>query len=109
MKRVNPETLSSVLAGAAKTVLLFGAPTGDRTMAQASVFAELWIAHRDSVAFAYVDAFDHVKLARAYKIGRLPTTLVLEGDQIVARFDGFCPPTRIEAALNGTAPMRTAA
>jgi thioredoxin-like negative regulator of GroEL len=109
MKRVTPEMLSDMLDDNAKTVLLFGAPTGEPTMAQASDFADAWTDHHDRAAFGYVDAFAHVSLARAFGIRVLPTTLVMDGHDVVARLEGRCSAARIAVALLAPTERRAAA
>jgi hypothetical protein len=65
MQRLTSETLPDFIAGSETAAILFGAPQGEATLDQAHAFAEAWIEHRDHAGFAYVDAFDHVAIARA--------------------------------------------
>lgn len=109
MQRVNSATLPLLLKNGAKTVLMFGAPSGEATMMQAEAFAEAWADHHDLAHFAYIDAFDEVALARHFGVHVMPTTIVLAGDRTLARFEGRCPPMLIGAALASRGEMRTAA
>lgn len=109
MQRVSPENVSDLLTQDARTVLLFGAPHGESVMAQAVVFAEAWVEHRAEAAFGYVDAAEHVALARSFGVRVLPTTLVLDRSEIVARFEGRCSGAAIASALFAPPDARVAA
>lgn len=100
MQRLTETTLPPFVAKPDTTAILFGAPLGEATLDQAHNFAEAWIEHRDSAAFGYVDAFQNVAAARAYKIRVLPTILVLHDGEVVARLEGRQPSLRIGAAIN---------
>jgi hypothetical protein len=108
MKRVTSETLPELLNSEAKTVLLFGAPTGRLMMAQADAFAEAWADHHDEAAFAYVDALTDAELTQTYGVRRLPTILVMNGPGVAARLEGLCSPARIGAALMPASEVRAA-
>lgn len=109
MQRVTSENLSGVLSSASRAVLLFGAPSGAPTMAQAVAFADAWVDLHDSATFGHVDAVADVSLARRFGLRLLPTTVIVENGDIVSRFEGHCSARQIATALAAPFEMRAAA
>lgn len=108
MKRLNETTLPHFLEAHDTAVLMFGAPQGEAAMYQAIEFADAWADRQGEASFGYVDAFEHVALARSFRVRTLPTILVLHHNHEIARLEGRHPAARIAAAIDAAA-LRVAA
>ncbi len=97
MKRLSREAFDPFVQDGVSAIM-FLAPRGEASMAQAIDFAAAWASH-PGPAFGYVDAFDNVALSRFFEIRVLPTTLVLRDGEEVVRLEGRCPAASIARAI----------
>jgi hypothetical protein len=109
MQRLNDATLSDFLGDPGLAVVMFGAPEGEATMAQAVEFAHAWLECRDEASFGYVDAFESVAAARAYAVRVLPTTIIARRGEILAWIEGRHAGARVIEAVRDGARARVAA
>lgn len=103
MQRLSNTTLQSFITERGVSAVMFGAPTGESTMAQAIDFADAWLEAHDDASFGYIDAFDNVAAARAYAVRVLPTTMIARDGEIIAWIEGRCSSTRIAQAIRNAA------
>jgi hypothetical protein len=101
MKRLSKQAFDPFVQDGVSAIM-FLAPRGEASMAQAIDFAAAWASHRGP-AFGYVDAFDDVALSRFFEIRVLPTTLVLRDGEEVVRLEGRCPAASIACAIAAAA------
>ena len=109
MQRLNAHTVRRVVREADLAVVMFGSPESETTMAQAIEFALAWADTGDAAQFGYVDAFENIAAARAFRIRLLPTTLITRNGEVVAKLEGRQPSLRIESALRAASAPRTVA
>lgn len=88
MQRLNDATLRDFLREPGVCAVMFGAPEGEATMAQAVEFADAWLECHDEAGFGYVDALENVATARAYGVRVLPTTMIFDNGEVVAWIEG---------------------
>jgi thiol-disulfide isomerase/thioredoxin len=91
------------LDGAATGAILLGSPTCAPCVAVERVLAEL-AASRPDFRWVKVDAADHLELAEAHRVLRVPTLLVLGGDRrLLARTSGVPATAELAAVIDGSA------
>jgi hypothetical protein len=99
MQRLNNETLQLFVHERGLSAIMFGAPDGEATMAQAIDFADAWLDCHDEANFGYIDAFANAAAARACAVRVLPTTMIARDGEIVAWIEGRHASTVIAAAI----------
>lgn len=104
MKRLSREAFGPFVQDGVSAIM-FLAPRGEASMAQAIDFAAAWASH-PGPAFGYVDAFVDVALSRFFEIRVLPTTLVLRDGEEVVRLEGRCPAASIARAIAAAGARR---
>lgn len=109
MKRLTTDNLNAFVRDSEFAVLMFGAPVGEATMDQAIEFADAWAEHRSEADFGYVDAFEHVALARSLRVRVLPTILVFHRNHEIARLEGRHTAARIASAISAPTDCPVAA
>ncbi|MEX1162620.1 MAG: thioredoxin family protein [Nitriliruptor sp.] len=106
--RVSTDHLAAVgldLDGAAAGAVLLGSPTCTPCVAVERVLGEL-SADRPDFRWVKVDAADHLDLAEAHKVLRVPTLLVVDRDRrLVARTTGVPASADLAAVLDGDADL----
>jgi hypothetical protein len=102
VRRLSAKIFDRFVTESDVAAVLFVAPCGEASMAQAIDFAAAWADHPHA-RFGYVDAFQDVSLARVLEIRRLPTILVLRGGEEVSRLEGRQSALSIACALKGAA------
>lgn len=104
--RLAREHLAAVgldLHGASAGVILLGSPTCTPCVAVERVLREL-AADRPGLRWVKVDAADHLALAEAHRVLRVPTLLVLDADRrLIARTSGVPAASDLAAVLDGDA------
>ena len=65
----------------------------------APLIEELAVKYDGSVRIGKVNVEDHPELAQRYGINAIPTLLLFKSGEIVDRFQGIPPRTKLEAAL----------
>jgi hypothetical protein len=109
MERLDEDTLADFLQSGEVAVVLFGAPTGRPTLAQAQEFALVWADQPDAARFGYLDALDNEAARRAFGIRILPTSVVFCKGVAAVKLEGFRSGRTIEAALRSLASEAFAA
>jgi len=99
MQRLNNDTLQPFINERGVSVIMFGAPDGEATMAQAIDFADAWFDCHDEANFGYIDAFANAVAARAYAVRVLPTTMIARDGEIIAWIEGRHASTIITSAI----------
>jgi hypothetical protein len=99
MQRLTNDTLQPFISERGVSAIMFGAPDGEATMAQAIDFADAWLDCHDEAHFGYIDAFENAAAARAYAVRVLPTTMIARDGEIVAWIEGRHASTVIAAAI----------
>jgi thioredoxin-like negative regulator of GroEL len=103
------ESVGLVARPAGPQALLLGSPTCAPCVTVRRVLDEVR-AERPDLRWAYVDAADHLDLANAHGVRRVPTLLVLDVDgRIVARTSGVPRTSDLVAALDGRGELTAAA
>ena len=105
MHRLTAKTLPVLMRRPETSVVLFGDPVGVAMMEQAQEFAHCWYARQGEAAFGYADAIECADALADLRIRRLPTTLVLNGGEIVARLEGVCSSMRIGRQIDAAGVM----
>lgn len=91
------------LDGASAGAILLGSPTCAPCVAVERVLAEL-AASRPGLRWVKVDAADHIELADAHRVLRVPTLLVFDGDRrLLARTSGVPAAADLAAVIDGDA------
>lgn len=98
MNRLYDETLHEFANAPGLCVIMFGAPNGRPSMAQAEIMAQTW-ADRPDIRFGHIDALTNENATRLFRIRTLPTTLVFLEGALVAHLGGFQNRSRLEGAF----------
>jgi hypothetical protein len=88
MQRLAKHSFASFSDVAEICAILFGAPFGEATHAQAYDFAAASVGHAN-IAFGYVDCFEDVSLSRRMAIRTMPTILIIREGVEVKRMEGY--------------------
>lgn len=104
--RVSADHLTGVgldLDGAAAGAILLGSPTCAPCVEVERVLADL-AASRSGFRWVKIDAADHLDLAAAHRVLRVPTLLVVDGDRrLLARTSGVPTVGDLAAVIDTTA------
>lgn len=100
MRRLALETFDSFVEQPSAAAILFVAPSGEASWAQAFDFATAGSTCRDA-CFGYVDVFEEVRLARRWSVRVLPTVLIFRGGTLISRLEGRHEASTIMQLING--------